>query len=203
VGGGEEMDKKQQVLEWWSEAMQFRHNNFEAKERFREQDYYHTQKGKQDAWYAGLHALINQCGKCFLGYMTREEVDAQEKFLAKFHLANYYFLYLSGSPGEVVVSRSLSIPTDTRMVAVVSRRLSFQVCDEIENLVRIIANTRAETKMKSLDRGKALIYRKEVNQRARVGVDTWTMVAARAGVPKDIRLLVAKMIWDGRCEWMI
>ena len=35
---------------------------------------------------------------------------------------------------------------------------------------------------------------------ARLAVDTWTMVAFRFGVVKDIRRLVSKLIWDARFE---
>ncbi len=35
---------------------------------------------------------------------------------------------------------------------------------------------------------------------ARLAVDTWTLVATRLHVIKDMRIFIAKMIWEGRCE---
>lgn len=34
----------------------------------------------------------------------------------------------------------------------------------------------------------------------RKAVDAWSVVARQFGVVKDIRILIAKMIWDSRCE---
>jgi hypothetical protein len=35
---------------------------------------------------------------------------------------------------------------------------------------------------------------------ARKSIDTWSLIGKRLGVVKDIRLLIAKMIWEARSE---
>ncbi len=47
---------------------------------------------------------------------------------------------------------------------------------------------------------QAVSFFSSQSKSARVAVDTWTLVAARLHLIKDMRIYIGKMIWDVRCE---
>jgi hypothetical protein len=51
----------------------------------------------------------------------------------------------------------------------------------------------------NLEKRSVIAYSKQMN-RCRKAVDTWTLVGLRFRVVKDIRNLIAKLIWESRNE---
>jgi hypothetical protein len=47
----------------------------------------------------------------------------------------------------------------------------------------------------------ALEVYEETCSKAREGLESWTGVARRLGVSRDVRRIVSKLLWDGRDEW--
>jgi hypothetical protein len=59
-------------------------------------------------------------------------------------------------------------------------------------------NTPAET---AAAHAAILAYYHKVAGRARAAIDTWTMIAVRVGIVKDIRNLLARALWEERHTW--
>ena len=49
--------------------------------------------------------------------------------------------------------------------------------------------------------GKIIAYYHEVAGRARAAIDTWTIIAWRVGIVRDIRDLLARALWEERHVW--
>ncbi len=47
----------------------------------------------------------------------------------------------------------------------------------------------------------AVQFHEDICQAARRAVDTWSMIGARVRIVKDVRLMIAKLIWNAREEW--
>ncbi len=47
---------------------------------------------------------------------------------------------------------------------------------------------------------QAIFFYESQVKAARLAVDTWTIIATRHGIVKDMRILIGKMIWEARCE---
>ena len=174
----------------------FRENPSEANNNFGKFDLYHQRDHTEDEWYAILRRLFGQ--RWFLGFMTPTEVSAQQRVFTQFSHGTC-FVYLNRD-GNIIMSHSSFNPLRAR---VTNRTAWFPDRGEAAWLFQDVKGNETSLLSHPLDRGKALIYRKEVNRRARMGVDLWTLAGIRAGIPKDIRLLVAKLIWDERHEWMV
>jgi len=188
------------VIGWWEKIREFHENPREANAIFSEFETYHRRHKTKDAWYTILHKLIEQ--KWFMGYMTREEVAAQEKVFKDSYMRFTFFVYLDRS-GDIVLSHS--VYTDLPPAGVWSKHEQYRDASEWENIFSDIERTRDDLRegcKYPLVRSKALIFKKEIYRRSRAAVDLWTLLGTRSGVPKDIRFLVAKLIWYGRHEWM-
>ena len=52
-----------------------------------------------------------------------------------------------------------------------------------------------------LDRGKCVFWKDKVNQLARKAIDTWSSCAIRLGLIRDMRIFIAKLLWNERHLW--
>ena len=185
------MAERQHVIAWWEKATQFRENvflKFEATQWLVVVDDRFINKDNRASWYKDLLGMIGL--RCFLGYMKPEEVVAQE---AVFCLKNWFFVYLDQG-GRFVLSYShiFGNKVECRHSSEHQPALIFY---HIKRYTSILQHP--------LDRGHALIYRKETNKSARVAMELWTLFALRNGILKDIRVLIAKTVWNVRHEWMV
>lgn len=182
------------VFSQWHEMTKFREDPLEACEKFGKFDSFHKRVKQRDAWHAMLSKLFAQ--RWFLGYMSPREVTAQKRC---FVFPDLFFVFLD-TEGNIVLDRTTFWLG--RDIIVGKHFYHILENNQLDHLFRCIEEHQ-ENYNYFLDRGHALIYRKEVNRRARSAMDLWTLLGMRAGIPKDIRLLIAKTIWDGRCKWMI
>tara|TARA_R110001599_G_scaffold80359_1_gene217122 strand:+ start:835 stop:1056 length:222 start_codon:yes stop_codon:yes gene_type:complete len=52
-----------------------------------------------------------------------------------------------------------------------------------------------------LDRGKCVFWKDKVNRLARKAIDTWSSCAIRLGLIRDMRIFIAKLLWNERHLW--
>jgi len=53
-----------------------------------------------------------------------------------------------------------------------------------------------------IPRSQGLIFQKKLAKRARRAILCWSMIARRLRIIKDIRVMIAKMVWNKKEEWM-
>jgi len=185
------------VFSQWHEMTKFREDSIEACEKFGKFDSFHKKFNQRDAWHAMLSKLFAQ--RWFLGYMSPREVTAQKRcFVFPDDRENLFFVFLD-TKGDIVLDRTTFWRGRVRIVG-----KHFYHRQEINNLDHLFRRIEEHQENYNyfLDRGHALIYRKETYRRARSAMDLWTRFGMKAGIPKDVRLLIARLIWDGRHEWM-
>ena len=128
-------------------------------------------------WVERLKKFINE--PFFFGYMTMEELT--EQF---FHLPhNHYFVCFSKGSSTF-----------------------FTVWSNVGgNVHRVNVETLSHLPMLlvPLLRENGLIFKKKVERRARRAIECWQIIAKRKRVVRDIRILIAKRVWENRREWMI
>lgn len=52
-----------------------------------------------------------------------------------------------------------------------------------------------------LDRSKCILWRGRVNDLARASIDTWSLCAQQLNVIRDVRRLIAQLVWQERHVW--
>ncbi len=48
---------------------------------------------------------------------------------------------------------------------------------------------------------KMLMFYRNLLERARLGIDAWSLVARRLGMAKDMRVAIAKLLWEENWKW--
>jgi hypothetical protein len=128
-------------------------------------------------WVERLREFINK--PFFFGYMTMEEITQQ-----LFHLPrNYYFVCFSKGSSTLftVWSNEEGNMHRTNVITLPDLLLSFLV---------------------PLHRENGLIFKKKVERRVKRAIECWLIISKRMRVVKDIRILIAKRVWNIRGEWM-
>lgn len=119
--------------------------------------------------------------RCYFGFMTTEEADTQQMALQE----NSYFVYSVYREEMWICCGKTDIMMDTE-------------CDSLEEVLRYIDST----VWTPLDRGDGLIFQKKLKKRVRASIMAWSLVAMRLRVVKDIRVMIVKLIWEHKREWV-
>ncbi len=145
--------------------------------------YHHMIENTLTQWKTRLEQA--QADRAFFGYMRPDEVNEQNIVLPR----GTYYIYFSndGRDGMFAVRVNagggiwgISSPTLDETYA---KLAGFQTGVP-------------------LDRGDALIYTKKASKRALLAIRCWSIIGRRLGVVKDLRVLIAKMVWAEKRVWV-
>ncbi len=125
-------------------------------------------------WVERLKEFINE--PSFFGYMTMEEVTQQ-----LFHLPHHHY-FVCFSKGSSTLFTVWS--------------------NEKENMHRTNVIALPDLSLVPLHRENGLIFKKKVERRVKRAIECWLIIAKRMRVVKDIRILIAKRVWNIRGKWM-
>ena len=53
-----------------------------------------------------------------------------------------------------------------------------------------------------VDRGDALIFQKKLKKRVKAAIDCFSIIGKRLKIVKDIRIMIGKLVWSTRREWV-
>jgi hypothetical protein len=125
--------------------------------------------------------------RAFFGFLTFAQLSEELKVLWKFEKGTYFFIYNEYGQFELIVKGHVTsgecihhIPKDTWVDL---------------PLIKYKAT-------KPMDRGDAIINREIRKKRAKEAIDCWLIIGRRRKVVKDIRIMIGKMLWDNRREWI-
>lgn len=68
----------------------------------------------------------------------------------------------------------------------------------IQNEVNILR----KYKPSELDRGDCILYRDAADCLAREAIHVWSLCGKRAGLPRDLRILVGKLLWENKRDFI-
>jgi hypothetical protein len=133
-----------------------------------------------DEFKSNLNALW-QSHRGYLGFMTGDEAFDQAMSLPE----DTYFIY--------------SIPNDARWKCVGKTDIIFEYS---YNDMQMMQNDEEIAHLKILDRSDALIFQKKLRKWMRIIIDCWSIIGRRLRIVKDIRIMIAKMLWVNKWEWV-
>lgn len=132
--------------------------------------------------------------RAFVGFMPSETVRKQEAILRNELEGHWYFCYFSaGEPGKVTVSY-------TCLNDLGKKRKKRHRLEKFSGLHTFLDSL--EIKPKPFDRGLCIMYADRVRSEARYAISQWSLCARRLGLVKDLRVYIARLLWDDRCAWM-
>ena len=132
--------------------------------------------------------------RAFVGFMPSETVREQEAIPRHELEGHWYFCYFSaGKPGKVTVSY-------TCLNDLGKKRTKRHTLEDFGNLQAFLDSL--EIKPKPFDRGFCLMYAARVRNEAKVAIFQWSLCAQRLGLVKDLRVYIARLLWNSRCAWM-
>jgi len=122
--------------------------------------------------------------RSFLGYLTTEQAQAQEKAIVIDENALCYFCYFSDSfPGDLIM----------KYVAPRAPAIHWLRTSDMET-ARSFLNHASESYnlgLKPLDRGRSIVFKKATRQFAGDAVYAWLVYARKLGLCKDVARLIA------------
>jgi hypothetical protein len=138
----------------------------------------HFSEDEYTDWVKDLCRLCNSSD--FFGFMTIGEVMDQKVACPDDH----YFIYTSdyANPmGAFILTRD------------------FGHWDLYRYNYKDVDNARIGT---PLQRHNGLIFQKKLNRRVKKAIYCWSIVGKRLQIVKDLRVLIAKILWNSREFWM-
>lgn len=146
--------------------------------------HYEHVKEEDPMWLDSFKTFITK--RCFFGHMYLWELQAQQACMPE----NTYFTCIS----DVNVGWF-------ELCAKNECGMKFRVnCENWERVKERVAFRRG---CRELDRGDGLIFRKASKALALTAIMCWSMVGRRLGVVKDMRVMIAKMVWEESRVWVL
>ncbi len=130
-----------------------------------------------------LQDIVKQ--RCFLGHMFDWEMWDQQRALRP---DTYFVCFID----EVICFLQVCYKN-------IHGRIHCWLCSKWASVCDSLVNYKGTV---PLDRGDALIFVKCAKRKAREAIACWLVIGLRLKVCKDVRVLIAKKLWDGKREWV-
>ncbi len=125
-------------------------------------------------------------------------------------VASGYSAYYGFMTENEAFDQSLVLPPDTYFIYSVYRNSTFTISAktdiyheiECEHIHALNAELATCTAWSPYNRENGLIFQKKLRKRVKPAIDCWGIIGRRLRVVRDIRIMISRMVWEGRGEWM-